>query len=152
MPSCRWADMLRIYSPASSQQHMCSFSGPCQLGWAEPLPSGCPPVSASNPNGETFFRFFRATPLVDEHFWSHDKLGKSTGNATPCRARSVSLYQPLEKAKELNKLARWKKHKIAQIKLPNGSGAIDRSDPVSGHVDWWPCAAFKPVASAAMVP
>ena len=130
---------------------MCDAAGPCEAGWAEPVPADCPLPGAESANGLTLYRLFNGSVLTAEHFWSHVRLGLPTGGATPCRACSVSLVNSLDLARRKALLPRFRGYKVAQLSLTAQSGPIHDPKASSGHVDWWPCGGFAVLAVASEV-
>ncbi len=129
---------------------MCVIGQPCAASWAEPLPGGCPSQAASNANGQTLYRFVETNPPTAKDFWSNVKKGKPIPvGVSQCAALSVSMMKTLERARLRQKTAYWKKHLIAAVTLPVGSGAVYYGQ--KDHVDWWPCGAFDPVAVSVVV-
>ena len=127
---------------------MCDIAGPCDAGWAEALPTDCPLAGSTDPAGRTLYRLFEGSTLRPEDFWSHRKLGKSTGNACECRAVSVSLVNSLPKARKKVKLPRFKGQRIAEVPMTSACGPIYDPKNSGGHVDWWPCSGFDVMAVA----
>ena len=129
---------------------MCVVGQKCEVGWAEPLPDGCPPADGQNTNSSTaMFRFVKADPPVANDFKSHRELGFFVPQTvTDCEARSVSLFATLEKCKEMRKLPRLRAMRIARLTLKREWGVVKHRGL---HVDWWPCKKSEPLRHAVVV-
>jgi hypothetical protein len=125
---------------------MCMVGQPCDAGWRESLPNGCPPASAKSTEGEKYYRLLENTPPEDVDFQSYAVRGFPT-TAPECETRSVSLVTSLVAA-EARKLPRLRLVGIGEMTLPPGSGAIYVKKT---HVHWWPCGAFDPIGHCLVV-
>jgi hypothetical protein len=127
---------------------MCQVEGPCEAGWKEQLPKECPPKSAQNAAGQTYYRLLRLGIPMPIDFMSHEQL-QIPNTAPECEARSVSLVTHLAaaRAKLLPANRRWAS--IAAVTLAEGSGAIFVRKT---HVHWWPCSSADPVCHCVIVP
>jgi hypothetical protein len=111
---------------------------PCEVGWAEELPPSCPPTTASNPNGQTFYRLVIDNPPVIDDFYSHVKRNLPVFPKTrPCDARSVSLISSLDVARNTKPLTRYKTGAIAHW-YAAGQWRYQRKEE---HVHWVFCGA-----------
>jgi hypothetical protein len=119
---------------------MCEVGKPCDAGWKEPLPSGCPPTSAKDTAGEKYYRLLEHVPPENVDFQSYVARQIPT-TAPECEARSISLVTSLVAA-EAKKLPRTKFVGIGEMTLPPGSGALFVRKT---HIHWWPCGAFDPI-------
>jgi hypothetical protein len=140
--------MLRIYSRRCvNEVKMCVVGEPCAAHWKENLKDGCPPPTAKNVTGETYYRLLENVPPEDVDFQSHLERNIPT-SAPECEARSVSLMtsQAAAQARLLPRADRWKG--IGAVSLPNGSGAIFVKRT---HVHWWPCGAWNFKVNCAVV-
>ena len=130
---------------------MCNVGGCCSTGWAEELPSGCPPPSAFDPTGQTMYRLMAGTAPTADDFRSHRSLYPDKQfNTTDCRARSVSVWTCVERCQQLLLHPAHKSKSIASVVIAPGSGALTARGQL-GHCCWWLCGAYDPVSHAAVV-
>jgi hypothetical protein len=127
---------------------MCSTAGPCQVGWAETLPTGCPPSSSVNPGGEIFFRLVGTPPTADD-FRSQAARFPGRFKTSGCVARAVSMWSSIEKVRKLRLLPGHAAESIAMVAVPLGSGVV-RGKP-NGHCSWWLCSGFNPLPETLVV-
>lgn len=100
------------------------------------FPQSCPDNDAVQANG-TYYRIVRGDSLSEADFMSYHELGKLP-NATPCRRVGVSLYNSRKAALHMLSLQRFLGRAIAEGRLSPSSGKTKLTNPVSGHVCWWP--------------
>jgi len=114
-----------------------------KLEFKENLPEQCPPADASEAALESVCRFlFFSPPDAIENYASHIELGKPTGSAPECKARSCSLFKMSNAAKQAKKIGIFKNRKIAVLNIPEGCGA--HSNGKNGHIDFWQARNFSP--------
>ncbi|WP_139222503.1 hypothetical protein [Celeribacter halophilus] len=121
------------------------------MTYKEELPSQCPPDDATDKPLPSVCRFFPFPESDPRNFFSHHKLGKRTGNASECRAKSISLFKTgaVPDLLAAKRTAFFKKCKIGLLNVPEGAGHSKESG--NGHVDWWPFAEFDPFSSVVCV-
>ena len=117
------------------------------MTFKEDLPDQCPPDDAKDQTLESVCRFFQFPVGDPKNFYSHHKLGKPTGNAGECRAKSVSLFKAgvVPDVLAAKKTAFFKKCKISLLEVPSGAGLS--KEVGTGHIDWWPYSKFDPYSS-----
>lgn len=110
--------------------------------WDEPLPLGCPPEDACDPDGRTFFRMVESEPPTDRDFWSHRRLWpEKQFRVSECRARSVSVFERREDCAKLLKLPVHKEKSVVKLSLARGSGVVKQTGDYSHH-SWWRARGF----------
>lgn len=125
------------------------------MNWFEELPEQCPPKEAFNPEGFSFYRFSSSENPDLNDFLSHRYLHPTTvfNNVPECIARSLSVYDSLEKCINLRKLPRhrnkWKS--ILELKLNADDGLVMKTFPDPNHYSWWRSNSFK-LETAKIVP
>lgn len=106
----------------------------------EKLPSACPPSDATTANNEVFYRIVNSNPAGDDDFYSYNKLGKWNAKTSTqkdeCIACAVSVWKDLEACKNIQKIAKNKKRKIAALKLTDGDGLVKQTLS-KYHYSWW---------------
>jgi len=121
--------------------------------WFEPLPGGCPPPDATEPNNDIFFRLTKAYPPSESDFWSQRKLYPNKPfHTSECRAMSLSIYSDLEACLLIRKLNPHKEKKIIQITLPSESGVLKQTGKDPNHYSWWRKHGFDPITNCMEVP
>lgn len=117
------------------------------LNFKEFLPEQCPPFKAGDEALNNVCRFLPFSPPEDDgNYKSHAELGKKTGNASECRARSCSLFRFNHVVKQAMKIGAFKKMKVAVLNIPAGSGLhVDGGR----HIDFWMASDFEPANSIA---
>lgn len=119
--------------------------------WFEELPEQCPEADAKSPNGEIFYRLIEGEIIGCNDFWSHRKIWPHKAfNTTPCRARSVSVFEELPQCEKLLLLRVHENKRVAEVKLNAEAGMVKRTNK-SGHNSWWRSDTFDPVANAKLV-
>jgi len=114
--------------------------------WAEPLPEHCPPSEAGDPNGRCFYRMVSAFPPDLGDFDSHQILWpEKVFSLGECRARSLSVWDDLTAARIPLTFGKFKNKKLALVKLPTGSGVIQKFGKPH-HWSWWRSQAFQVLA------
>lgn len=114
------------------------------MTYKEKLPHQCPPAHAQDVALKNICRFLPFPEGDSRNFASHRELGKHTGNASECDARSLSLQWPdaVPGLLSAKKTAFFKKMKIALVSIPKGSGrSVDNN---RGHVHFWMFANHDP--------
>jgi hypothetical protein len=121
------------------------------MTYKEELPSQCPPDDATDKSLPSVCRFFPFPESDPRNFYSHHKLGKPTGNAGECRAKSVSLFEAgaVPDVLAAKRTAFFKKWKIGLLNVPAGAGPSKEAG--TGHIDWWPYADCDPFSSMVYV-
>lgn len=120
--------------------------------WAEPLPDGCPPPEAWEPQNEVYYRLVEGSSPTARDFDSHRILypKKSFEGRTECQVRSVSINSDSQKLQKLTKLNIHRNKRVAKLALPPKSGVVLQTGPPSHH-SWWLKAGFDPVSFCEMV-
>lgn len=120
------------------------------LDFKEALPEQCPPSGAIDDALDGVCRFLPfSPPESSKNYQSHAELGKPTGNATECKARSCSLFRYSHVAKQAMKIGAFRKMKVAILNIPQGSGM--HLNGKNGHIDFWMAADFEPANSVAQL-
>lgn len=115
-----------------------------QLNFKEELPSSCPPPGSVDEALENVCRMLFHSPEDDEkNYKSHAELGIRTNGATPCDARSCSLFRFGDVAKAAMKIGAFKKRKVAILNIPKGSGR-HTTNTKNGHINFWMADHFHP--------
>lgn len=124
---------------------MCGRDGCCSAGWAEPLPTSCPPADAVDPAGKQYFRFVNAYPPTDDDFKSHRALfPQRTFNQPECQVRAVSLFESPEACdRAADTFPHFRSMARARLTLLSGAGVISLPNRRTGHSNWWPCTDFR---------
>lgn len=118
------------------------------LKFKEALPEQCPPGEAEDKALENVCRFLPfSPPESSENYKSHAELGKPTGSASECKARSCSLFHFNQAAKQAMKIAAFRRMKVAVLNIPEGAGM--HLNGTNGHIDFWMASHFKPATSVA---
>ena len=126
---------------------MCDVGGACSIGWKGELPAGCPPETARNTEGDTYYRLLEGTTPTATDFLSYKERGLPT-TGPECEARALSLVTHLiaAKAKLLPRADRWRS--IGKVTLPSGSGVLFVRRT---HVSWWRCGAHDPLRHCVVI-
>lgn len=120
---------------------------PLPLRWAEELPEGCPPLTATPAAGLTVFRLVKVYPPQADDFDSQRKRMPGRGYPDECSARSVSTYTTPEGCARLRGVPYFKRHRIACINLNDVNGLL-LADGKDSHCDWWRSNGYFPDASS----
>jgi hypothetical protein len=113
------------------------------IDWFEDLPDKCPPDDAINPDGRTFYRLTNSDIPSDKDFLSLRELCPSCKfrDVSECIARSLSIWEDVEKCLNLLKLPRHKDKKVLTLKLEATDGLILQTFKKS-HYSWWRTKSF----------
>lgn len=117
------------------------------MTYKEDLPDQCPPGQSEDVALVNICRFLPFPEGDNRNFASHRALGKNSGSASECDARSLSLQWPdaVPGLLSAKKTAFFKKMKIALLSVPEGAGrSIDNN---RGHVHLWMYADYDPHGS-----
>jgi len=117
----------------------------------ESLPApNCPPLDAIPPPARLLLRLVPAGPVTQQHFLSHNALGKwLPAGMDSCRWASCSALVSLEAAKRLAKLPTLAHMKeVVQFKVDEASGLSKQTGP---HIDLWFFDQFDPLLSCELV-
>ena len=119
--------------------------------YKEELPNNCPPHNAVDVSLESVCRFLPFPEGDERNFHSHFALGKPTGNAPECKAKSLSLFRTggIPDILAAKKTAFFKKMKICLMSIPEGSGNSLESN--SGNIDLWMIENYDPSSSIVSV-
>ena len=111
----------------------CGFRTPSHF------PSNCPPLPHSENPGVYYRLVEDARNLSDRDFKSFAELGRvSRTPAALCRDCSVSLFDSSERARNfLLNQPDFGQRQIARVNLAGNHGVVHKTDPRSGHIDWW---------------
>jgi hypothetical protein len=108
--------------------------------WTEELIEKCPPENAFDPNGLTFYRLAKSNPVTENDFHSQRKLNPNTNftNVSECIARSLSIWDDIEKCLNILKLPRHKNKAplVMQLNLVTGDGLVLQTFKPN-HYSWW---------------
>lgn len=123
----------------------------CEHRWAKTLLESCPPANAQAPGNEVLFRNTLAnTPDVNDFLSQRETYPDKTFlGVTECETRALSMWSTIERCRALRKLKKFRHTAIAALSLTPDAGAIMRR--ADGHVAWWCCGAFDPVAASLIV-
>ena len=121
------------------------------MNYEEDLPINCPPNGAEDKERTSVCRFLPYPEGDARNFYSHHKLGKKTGNAPECRAKSLSLFNSrgVQVVVAAKKTAFFKKMKICLMNIPRGAGKS--IEDATGHIDLWMFADYDPSQSVVSV-
>lgn len=113
------------------------------MTFKEELPDQCPPADAADTQMDKVCRFLFFPNGDPRNFQSHRQLGKNTGSATECRARSVSFFthDAVPSVVDARKTAFFKDKPICLLDIPSGSGL---SLQTKGHIDFWMYNGYTP--------
>ena len=132
---------------------MCTGPTPCEKGWAKTLTASCPPATAKSvAAGMSVYRLVKANPPTANDFTSPRERRPLPYqfDVPECPARSVSLWDTEERIRAVLKVPlKRKSGMIARLVLGPHCGAIERRD--DGHISWWACKAFDPIAATVEV-
>jgi hypothetical protein len=131
---------------------VCSGDVPCENGWAESLPSACPPGVAVPPNGKRLFRAVATFPPPESEFHSWHRL-RPTGRVriSVCRDSACSLFDTAERCSTLHLLPGLSDRRyVVAIDLPQDSGGIQETGR-DGHHAWWRCRSYDVSGNAVLV-
>lgn len=118
--------------------------------WFEELPDKCPPDNAFNPDGYTFYRLTNGDNPTDQDFYSQRAICPTCNykDISECIARSLSVWDDIEKCLNLLKLPRHKHKKVMTLPLTSADGlAVQTFKP--NHYSWWRSKSFD-LASVAV--
>jgi hypothetical protein len=126
---------------------MCRGTNECPVGWAKNLTPDCPPSDAEAPGDEVAFRMAGAFPPTAGDFRTQHELGRTRyPNVTECEWRGLSLWNTVERCEILRKFKVFRASALVQVTLVPDAGAVARRP--DGHITWWQCAAYDPVAAS----
>lgn len=104
--------------------------------WFEELPEDCPPNDAVAPKN-AYFRLVEQLPPTCGDFWSHRKVQPDgVWDVPECRCRSVSVFDALDKAENVQRMTAHKHKRIVKITLTPVCGVLQQTGK-KGHYSWW---------------
>jgi hypothetical protein len=114
--------------------------------WYEPLPVGCPPSDATQPDGRPLYRAVKTNPATNADFVSQRTVWPMRRfNVPECIARAVSFRISYESCEHLTKLPNHLGEVVAEVILPSQSGVLKQTGKEEHHISWWRAAAFDPL-------
>jgi len=111
--------------------------------WFEELPDKCPPDNAFNPEGYTFYRLTTGDTPTEQDFFSQRANCPDCNfrNVSECIARSLSVWDDVEKCLNLLKLPRHKNKKLITLPLKSTDGLVLQTFKQNHH-SWWRSSSF----------
>lgn len=114
---------------------------PPRMEYFEELPEQCPPGDATSGEFECY-RLTSASALCDEDFHSHKKLGKWSPNVNTkpkecCKACAVSVWNSLDKCKDLLKLPSHRGERVIRVIIRPHEGPYKQTGGDRRHFSWW---------------
>ena len=110
------------------------------MNWKEELPESCPPKEATQPNGKVVYRLSNSGTSIEDEYQSQRKICPTCvfKGVSECLSRSLSVYDDLNKCKQLQKLPRFKNRwkGILELKLSINDGMIQQTFKAN-HYSWW---------------
>jgi hypothetical protein len=110
------------------------------MNWTEELIDKCSPDNAFDPDGMTFYRLAKTNPATESDFHSQRKLNPNTNftNVSECIARSLSIWDDIDKCLNILKLPRHKNKAplVMQLNLVSGDGLVLQTFKAN-HYSWW---------------
>jgi len=111
------------------------------MNWIENLPEKCPPDKAFEPNNFKVFRL-ATTESVDEIDFQSQRALKPTAKfmgVDECVARSVSVFNEINKCLNLAKLPMYKNKwkAVLEIELNQNDGLALKTFKDPNHYSWW---------------
>ncbi len=110
------------------------------MNWTEELIDKCPPDSAFDPDGMTFYRLAKTNPVTESDFHSQRKLNPNTNfpDVCECIARSLSIWDDIDKCLNILKLPRHKNKAplVMKLNLVSGDGLVLQTFK-ENHYSWW---------------
>lgn len=121
------------------------------MNWSETLPEQCPPDNAFSPDGLVFYRLCETSPPTNEDFKSQRALCPTCEykNVSECIARSLSVWDNIDKCLNLLKLPRHKGKSAMKLELTNNDGLVLQTFKPN-HYSWWKTQSFD-IASATIL-
>jgi hypothetical protein len=107
------------------------------IQWSEILPEQCPPENAIDPNGMVFYRLCESAPI--ENDFKSQKAICPTGvykNVSECIARSLSVWDDIDKCLNILKLPRHKGKSAMILELKSHDGLVLQTFKPN-HYSWW---------------
>lgn len=97
------------------------------------------------------YRAVSAFPPTGDDFKSQRELGpdKTFLGTTECHARALSTWATPEQCALLLKTKPFRGLRVVRVALTSDAGAIQPRS--NGHVAWWHCKAFDPIAASSEV-
>jgi len=117
------------------------------MEWFEELPKDCPPANAQIPNAFVCFRWSNDSRKPHDIDFLSERLrypNKTFRNVSECVAHSLSVFDDIEKCRDIAKLPRnrGKFQRIMKIELAKEDGLIKKTFRES-HYSWWRSKSFK---------
>lgn len=121
------------------------------MDFADELPPSCPPPDAMEITDVRFvYRLVTSSPPATLDFCNHRVLYPAKIFQDECEARSLSVFDQIQSARELAKLPNHKGKFICRIQLRPGAGKVKRTGRRSGHYSWWRYAEFDVAGNATL--
>lgn len=113
------------------------------MNWIEQLPDKCPPNDAMNPNGLTFYRLTKTSPITEKDLHSQRRLQPNKSfEIEECIVCSLSIWQNVDNCIELLKLPLHKKKLIVKFVLHSNDGLVLKTFGPN-HYSWWATDSFN---------
>jgi hypothetical protein len=114
------------------------------IKWFEELPDKCPPNDAFDPEGFTFYRLTVGENPAEQDFNSQRATCPNCNfkSVSECVARSLSVWDDIEKCLNLLKLPRHKNKKIMTLALKSTDGLALQTFK-QNHYSWWRSSSFN---------
>ncbi len=121
------------------------------MNWSETLPEQCPPDNAFDPEGLVFYRLCDTSPPTIEDFKSQRAICPTCEykNVSECIARSLSVWDNIDKCLNLLKLPRHKGKSAMKLELTTNDGMVLQTFKPN-HYSWWKTQSFD-IASATIL-
>ena len=111
--------------------------------WSEELPDLCPPKEAFNPDGKVFYRLIESSMPNESDFESQRAMCPDcTFNVSECIARSLSIWDDIDKCLNILKLPRHRGKAAIAILFTPSDGVIQQTFK-SNHYSWWKTQSFN---------
>lgn len=117
------------------------------MNWSEELPDKCPPAEAVEADGFVVYRLAVKNEFDEEDFKSQRALKPHPHvfkGVDECIARSVSVFNEMQKCVDMIKLPLYKgKFKtVLELKLTGNDGQIMKTFTDPNHYSWWRSSSF----------
>lgn len=105
--------------------------------WSEQLPDQCPPDNAFNPDGLVFYRLSVTAQPTANDFKSQRAICQTCKfDVSECIARSISVWNDIDKCLNLLKLPRHKGKTAIKLELTSNDGLVLQTFKPN-HYSWW---------------
>ncbi|NIJ54717.1 hypothetical protein [Dyadobacter arcticus] len=114
------------------------------MAWSEQLSENCPPAEAIKPRGLKFYRIC-SNPVSERDFYSHKRLYPEKNYTKLCEAKGLSLWQTLDKARQILKMPIFKSRNstIGELVLNEKDGVVLQTTKDLNHFTWWSTTEFE---------